>query len=118
VLRPTSSCAGALLDAFVNKTARDRFKYLLHLIAHTVLFAAVLHFHTHLPHFPFPCAGVLLDAFVNKTARERFQYLLQGMPLYVVTNTRVGIIGSREFAMRLVREQQQEWADAPAGASM
>lgn len=46
--------------------------------------------------------GVLLDAFVNKTARERFQYLLQNMPLFVVTNTKVGIIGSREYAMRLV----------------
>jgi glucokinase len=39
--------------------------------------------------------GVLRDAFINRTARERFQYLLRGMPLYVVTNTRVGIIGSR-----------------------
>eukprot|EP00878_Enallax_costatus_P025371 GHUV01027142.1.p1 GENE.GHUV01027142.1~~GHUV01027142.1.p1 ORF type:complete len:185 (+),score=23.38 GHUV01027142.1:239-793(+) len=46
--------------------------------------------------------GVLLDAFVNRTARERFQYLLQNMPLFVVTNTKVGIIGSREFAKRLV----------------
>jgi hypothetical protein len=61
------------------------------------------------------CAGVLLDAFVNKTARDRFQYLLQSMPLYVVTNTKVGIIGSREYAMRLVREQEQQLADAPAG---
>lgn len=39
--------------------------------------------------------GVLRDAFINRTARERFQYLLRSMPLYVVTNTRVGIIGSR-----------------------
>ena len=39
--------------------------------------------------------GVLRDAFINRTARERFQYLLRAMPLYVVTNTRVGIIGSR-----------------------
>lgn len=52
--------------------------------------------------------GVLLDAFVNKTARERFQYLLRNMPLYVVTNTKVGIIGSREYAMRLVRETEWE----------
>jgi hypothetical protein len=39
--------------------------------------------------------GVLRDAFINRTARERFQYLLRSMPLYVVTNTKVGIIGSR-----------------------
>jgi hypothetical protein len=63
-------------------------------------------------------AGVLLDAFVNKTARDRFQYLLQSMPLFVVTNTKVGIIGSREFAMRLVREQELERADAPAGETL
>lgn len=46
--------------------------------------------------------GVLMDAFVNKTARDRFQYLLQNMPLFVVTNTKVGIVGSREYAKRLV----------------
>lgn len=39
--------------------------------------------------------GALRDAFINRTARERFQYLLRSMPLYVVTNTKVGIIGSR-----------------------
>jgi glucokinase len=39
--------------------------------------------------------GALRDAFINRTARERFQYLLRSMPLFVVTNTRVGIIGSR-----------------------
>lgn len=44
--------------------------------------------------------GVLRDAFINRTARERFQYLLRAMPLYVVTNTRVGIIGSRWVAVR------------------
>lgn len=48
--------------------------------------------------------GVLLDAFVNKTARDRFQYLLQNMPLFLVTNTKVGVIGSREYAMRLLTE--------------
>eukprot|EP00775_Hariotina_reticulata_P002657 gene2657-2956_t len=68
--------------------------------------------------------GVLLESFCNRTARDsllilhllllllrsrhinemgRFQYLLEGMPLYLVTNTKVGIIGSREFAMQLVR---------------
>uniref|UniRef100_A0A383V9T5 Glucokinase n=1 Tax=Tetradesmus obliquus TaxID=3088 RepID=A0A383V9T5_TETOB len=64
--------------------------------------------------------GVLLDSFTNKTARDRFQYLLQTMPLYVVTNTKVGIIGSREYAMRLVREQEllQSYAESPAGPSM
>eukprot|EP00879_Flechtneria_rotunda_P001740 GHRR01001903.1.p1 GENE.GHRR01001903.1~~GHRR01001903.1.p1 ORF type:complete len:392 (+),score=87.56 GHRR01001903.1:271-1446(+) len=49
--------------------------------------------------------GVLLEAFVNRTARERFQYLLETMPLYVVTNTKAGIIGSREYALRLVNNQ-------------
>jgi hypothetical protein len=69
---------------------------------------------------PAESAGVLLDAFVNKTARDRFQYLLQTMPLFVVTNTKVGIIGSREYAMRLVREQEleQALADAPAGEAV
>lgn len=52
--------------------------------------------------------GVLLDAFVNRTARERFQALLQSMPLYVVTNTKVGIIGSREYALRLVASNKLE----------
>lgn len=52
--------------------------------------------------------GVLRDAFINRTARERFQYLLRSMPLYVVTNTRVGIIGSREYALRLVQDDVGE----------
>lgn len=58
--------------------------------------------------------GVLLDAFVNKTARDRFMYLLETMPLFVVTNTKAGIIGSREYAMRLVRET--EWEEITASA--
>ncbi|KAF6250891.1 glucokinase [Scenedesmus sp. NREL 46B-D3] len=64
--------------------------------------------------------GVLLDSFVNQTARPRFQYLLQTMPLFVVTNPKVGLIGSKEYAMRLVRDQQlqQAWADAPAGDAL
>ncbi|KAF8057125.1 glk [Scenedesmus sp. PABB004] len=53
--------------------------------------------------------GGLLDAFLNRSGRERFTYLLQGMPLFVVTNTRVGIIGSREYALRMVREARGEW---------
>jgi hypothetical protein len=39
---------------------------------------------------------------------RRFQYLLEGMPLYLVTNTKVGIIGSREFAMQLVRQSSSK----------
>lgn len=52
--------------------------------------------------------GVLRDAFINRTARERFQYLLRGTPLFVVTNTRVGIIGSREYALQLVRNPSMQ----------
>ena len=47
--------------------------------------------------------GVLKAAFVNRAGRERFHRLLLETPLYVVTNTKVGIIGSREYALRLVR---------------
>ncbi len=50
--------------------------------------------------------GYLLDAFINKAGRPRFSGILEGIPLYIVTNTNVGIIGSREVAIRLVKEQQ------------
>ncbi len=33
--------------------------------------------------------------------RKRFSDTLKTVPLYVVNNTRVGIIGSREYALRL-----------------
>lgn len=46
--------------------------------------------------------GVLTDAFNNRAGRERFSGILQQTPLFVVTNTAVGIIGSREVALRLV----------------
>ncbi len=46
--------------------------------------------------------GTLLDAFLMKTGRQRFSGLLKQMPLFVITNTKVGIIGTREYALRLL----------------
>lgn len=46
--------------------------------------------------------GALREAFLMRKGRQRFQEILQGIPLYVVTNTKVGIIGSREYALRLI----------------
>jgi glucokinase len=46
--------------------------------------------------------GTLLEGFLMKTGRQRFSGLLQQMPLFVITNTKVGIIGTREYALRLL----------------
>lgn len=47
-------------------------------------------------------SNALREAFLMRKGRERFQGILATIPLYVVTNTKVGIIGSREYALRLV----------------
>ncbi|KAI8474260.1 MAG: glucokinase [Monoraphidium minutum] len=47
-------------------------------------------------------SGGLKEAFMMRKGRERFQGILQSIPLYVVTNTKVGIIGSREYALRSI----------------
>lgn len=47
----------------------------------------------------------LQEAFLMRRGRERFQGILQSIPLYVVTNTKVGIIGSREYALRTVAQR-------------
>ncbi|GBF98951.1 glucokinase [Raphidocelis subcapitata] len=51
-------------------------------------------------------AGALRGAFLMPRGRERFQGILQSIPLYVVTNTKVGIIGSREYALRSLAQRQ------------
>lgn len=47
--------------------------------------------------------SALKQAFLMKKGRERFQGILSTIPLYVVTNTKVGIIGSREYALQMIR---------------
>ena len=44
--------------------------------------------------------GALVQPFLHK--ESRFAKLLQTFPLYVVMNTNLGIIGTREYAVRLL----------------
>jgi glucokinase len=50
--------------------------------------------------------GVLLNSFLNKAGRPQFHEILKTVPLYVVTNTKVGLLGSREYALRLADESK------------
>ena len=45
--------------------------------------------------------GGLLNAFLNRAGRPQFHEILKTVPLFVVTNTKVGLLGSREYALRL-----------------
>lgn len=47
--------------------------------------------------------GGLLEGFLNKKGKPRFHEILKTIPLYVVTNTRLGVIGSREYALGLIQ---------------
>lgn len=46
-------------------------------------------------------AGALLEGFLDRGGRPRFHEILAGIPLYVITNEKVGQIGAREYARRL-----------------
>lgn len=52
-------------------------------------------------------AGGVLDAFLWRASRFHEKVLAQ-VPLYVVTNDRIGLLGARAQAIRLAREVQQE----------
>jgi len=45
--------------------------------------------------------GALLDGFMARNLRPRFREVLATIPLYVITNDKVGQIGAREYAKKL-----------------
>mmetsp|Transcript_32908 Transcript_32908/g.72684 ORF Transcript_32908/g.72684 Transcript_32908/m.72684 type:complete len:410 (-) Transcript_32908:761-1990(-) len=47
-------------------------------------------------------AGSLLEGFLMRKGRERFHEILKTIPLYVITNTKVGQIGAVEYAANLL----------------
>jgi len=51
--------------------------------------------------------GGLRDAFLMPKGRERFREILGAVPLYIVTNTSVGLIGSRQVALGLLKEEEE-----------
>jgi glucokinase len=51
--------------------------------------------------------GGLKDAFLMPRGRERFRQILGDIPLYIVTNTKVGLIGSRQVALGLLKEEEE-----------
>ena len=38
--------------------------------------------------------------------KSRFNKLIRGFPLYAVINDRIGLLGTREFAIRLLRQPE------------
>lgn len=46
----------------------------------------------------------LKKGFVNRSGRDTFHGILKKIPLFVITNTKVGILGSREYALRLAEQ--------------
>lgn len=46
----------------------------------------------------------LRKGFTNKSGRDTFHGILKKIPLFVITNTKVGILGSREYALRLAEQ--------------
>jgi glucokinase len=63
--------------------------------------------------------GGLRESFLMPSGRERFRQILADVPLYIVTNTKVGLIGSRQVAIGLLEEDaQREAARSAAEAVM
>jgi glucokinase len=58
--------------------------------------------------------GGLREAFLMPAGRERFRQILSEIPLYIVTNTKVGLIGSRQVALGLLQEEEEGAARAAA----
>ena len=50
--------------------------------------------------------GGLYNAFLNLAGRDKFTEILRQVPIYVVMNDKVGQIGAREVAMRLIEEKR------------
>lgn len=46
--------------------------------------------------------GAMQEGFLYRTTREKFQKILESIPAFAVVNERVGIIGTREYAYRLL----------------
>lgn len=58
--------------------------------------------------------GGLRESFLMPHGRERFRQILSEIPLYIVTNTKVGLIGSRQVALVLLKEEEEGAARAGA----
>jgi len=48
----------------------------------------------------------LMEAFTNPAGRPRFAEILRGTPLYVITNTQVGVLGTVQYALSALRQQR------------
>lgn len=47
--------------------------------------------------------GGFAEAFVNPSGRPRFTEILKGIPLYVISNESVGVLGTVQYAVRILK---------------